>query len=196
MKRVSFINTFVNGVLSSAMLLIQQSSDDCDKLHGQGAKTAARTGSRFFFLAASLCSYLLFALYTSDLTATMTAGIPPPTLASFGDVLEAPGVRVAYVGGTSEEAFMKFSKDRATRRVFEERSIAVDTYENLVGEIERGGGLVVGYGHSYIPLMAVPGKIRALRQFANAVPMHLSMAFQLDSDLAEAFRYRTTNIHV
>ncbi len=71
-----------DGLFSSTVLAIQQGSDDVDRWCGadkdkDGQKKIPLLSFRTTFLSASLCLYLVFALYTSDLTATMTAGSPP-----------------------------------------------------------------------------------------------------------------------
>ncbi len=138
------------------------------------------------FLSGSISSYLLFALYTSDLTATMTAGVPPPALSSFQDVLDE-GLTVVYVKGTAEEEHLKHhALNLATKKVYEESSIGVNSYEDVEEEISMSNGRVVGFVPTVIPNL---GKLRPLLQFENAFQMHIGPSFPIDSDLVDAFKY-------
>ncbi len=170
----------LNGLHASFMSLIQQSGDEFERLCLQTTKPNSLS-SRIAFLVANLSFFLLFALYTSDLTATMTAGMPPVTISSFHDVL-ANKLTVAYVkGGLEENLFSSAKPGSDMKRVHLDLSEGVSSFEDMRKEILKSGGEVVGYGPTLISLAdTVP-----VRRFAEAVPIQGCFIFVRGSPLVE-----------
>ncbi len=107
----------LSGVLPSLLSLIQQSSDDAEGRCRQGCHSSSLLPSRILLWSANFGLFLSFAFFSCDLTATMTAMSPPPSVASFRDVLES-GMTLLYPAGSALETVLdKAAPNSSMRRV-------------------------------------------------------------------------------
>ncbi len=175
-----FKRSLVEGFFSSFLSLIQQGSNDLGT-----AWCMRRKAGRILFFIVNVGSYFVFALYTCDLTAMMTAGIPSPPLSTFKDVFES-GLTLAYVGGSLEESSILASAENGTymQKVHLEQSKGMGSFKDVIEEVRKSKGQVVGFLPSLISADKAV-KLKPLMQFADAVPIHGGASFSRGSDLVE-----------
>ncbi len=176
--KLKFTASLFSGFFSSFLSLIQKSS-------GYIITNASLTVSIISFTV-NLGFYLIFAIYTCDLTAMMTVGIPPPRLNSFRDVSEAE-LTLVYVKDGLEESILSSGKDGSyMKELYLKRSKATESMDDLIHEIIASNGKAVGFAaHVYY----TRNKVKPLTQFSDAVHTYGSFAFPKGSDLVEPFCY-------
>ncbi len=103
---------------------------------------------RVLFWSANAGFYLVVALYSCDLMASMVSRRPPAPLRNFAEVLSS-GLRVTYPAGSVQRSVLEDRAHPVRRRVFEELSFEVEGDTRMVEEaVIAGGGEVAGFSSS------------------------------------------------
>ena len=182
----------VSGLGSTLLAMIQKSSpfeNTCSQRQGQNALS-----NRVLFLAMNLSFLLIFILYTSDLTATMTASVPMDEVTSFQDILDA-GIIVAYKAGTVDESFLALAnRSSPMGQVYLKLSLSVDSFDELEENIRSSGGRTLGFD-SISYYLKREKRIRPIWQFENTIQTHDCFAFPKGSDLAGPFNHHLLQLH-
>ncbi len=176
--------SLLDGFYSSFLSFIQQSAGDLEKpcQQNQGARSSLMP-ARIRFFATNLGFFFIYTLYTCDLTAKMTVGVPAPVLTNFKDVIDN-SLTVAYVKDGLEEALLSGAPQGSyASEVYLKHSAGVSDNEEMISEILGSSGKVVGFGPSDVTYL------KPHLQFEDRVPMHVGFTFPKDSDLLEPFNY-------
>ena len=88
--------SFVNGIGVALMFMVQQNY----------TLSLRSISSRILYLTVGLCTYVIFSLYSADLTTMMTVGSHEPSIKSFGDVMKYD-YNVITNGATSWHGILK-----------------------------------------------------------------------------------------
>ncbi len=158
--------------LSSCMLLLMQLHSPRDP------------APRILFLVASTAFYILYSVYTANLTAMMTLGSPEMDIASFGDAV-AKGYRVVVVDSSAVHITVRSSPPGSGLHAVSEASSLVDTLSEALKRVwaeERT--LLVGTDEDVLG----DSRYRTLR-LADSLRSNMGWAFGKDSELTEFFNY-------
>ena len=112
-------SSLLSGLAFFLLGLIQRGED------GNGLQWSAASSRVFYLTVACLC-FVLFNFYVADLTATMTAGREPVSLASFQDVADK-GYTLYSIGGSFLEGlFEKAEAGSPMGRVYADHLVIKD----------------------------------------------------------------------
>ncbi len=192
---LDFLKRFSTALLSSFLSLIQQSCDELDEKCGQGPRDdPSVVSARVAFFTSNLSFFFLFALYTSDLTATMTTGIPAHEIASFKDLLET-GATVVYVKNSLEEHLLASGSTGSYKeKMYLEHSIEALTYEEMFEKIAGSNGKIVGFGPVLSEFVDQQWGTKGLLHFAERFPVHGTFGFPRGVSFVEAFNYQIVKL--
>ena len=188
----NFWAALICGFDSTFMSLIQQTSD-FQHVCAQEAD-GQPLANRMLFVITNLCFLMVFAFYTSDLTAAMTAGVPEDKIHSFQDILDA-GLTVAYKEGSVDESFLALAnRSSPMGQVYLRHSQSISRFEDMDEIIRNSGGRVLGYDtHGYY--LRREKRIRPILSFGDAIRTQDCYGFPKGSELVGAFNHHLLSLH-
>ncbi len=182
------------GFQSVFLSLLQRGGGNMEDLSRQDKSNLYLTVRTASF-ALNIAFFLLFVMYCSDLTATMTAGATEPRVNSFEDIYRE-GYTLVYIKDSAEEGLLSSGKEDSFRsKVYKELGKGVSGGSELEQELAKGEN-VVAYGYVDRYLSAEEGfPVRPNLKFRE--PSYLPTAFGIpknSSDLKQFFDFHIMKI--
>ncbi len=182
------------GMHSVILSLLQQQSDTVQEQCAQGRKNKNQFTTRIVYLTTNLSMFLIFVVYSSDLTARMTAGAPEAVPNSFQDVYKY-SYTLVYLKDTAEEKILSSGPEGTFKqKVFEERSKGVTSVAELIDELVTGDKVVGFHYHDSHVATGPELGVKSNPKFDE--PYNLVGAFALpkDSPLLKLFNYHVSRL--
>ncbi len=183
------------GFFGVFMSLIQQSSDTFTDLCQRRSPCLLPT--RMAFLTANVATFLLFVMYCSDLTATMTAGVPQASLNSFKDLYDQ-GYTMVYAKYTAEQAFLAGGKeDSFQMKMYNKRSTGLSTQADVEKALLDNSRHVT-FGYDQLYLSHFKGQSYPLKpnlKFRGSFSSYGGLGLPIDSPLLELFKYHMVRLY-
>ena len=179
------VRNIASGLYNFFLFLIERNEDARDVSRGMSA--------RIFFLTVSAASFVLLTYYEGDLTASMTVGMPAPSLASFDDVLQA-GYNLHAPPGTFQYDLVAKSKPGSSlNKLFKTRFESIG-WDYFMASQRENPTKTVYYGPQFRPEIMKLNEFLHLKNFREATTSQLAFAFQKDSELRDLFNYHLIKI--
>ncbi len=170
-------------LISTTMNLIQLSDGDTDIQEGKKNGSMLFT-FRILFLVSSFSFYFMFAAYTSDLTASMTAGKGSQQITNFQDVIDQ-GYTLIYPSGSIAQSLLSNSLETsAMNTVYRKHSKGLVATDNDFRDLVLSNPKFVAYDITSVHMDLVH-----VNNFQERRKSHVAFGLQKGSDLVELFNF-------
>ncbi len=147
-------------------------------------EASSGAGEKVLFLTTGVTSFLLFNLYSADLTATMSSGAKTSPLRSFQDVLDSDYL-VHGIKGTGSEDLLKHARPGSTAHAVYQAAYSPMAEKKFVAQ-QREGPSRAAFWTSEFTIVSERDFL-FLRSFQDALASQLAFGLQKDSEFREIF---------
>ncbi len=180
---LNYLHHFALGMQDFFLSLIQRNSNT-----GQHLKL---TAARVLMVTTSSLTFILFTYYGGDLTATMTAGLPAPSLKSFQDILDSEYKFHLSKGTFIFDNLAHAEPDTVQFKLFTSKLEPMDYQLFLQEQIQKPSKAV--YLASEFAFLKENALI-FVKDFDDRLTSQLAFALQKDSDLTNILNYHLTKL--
>ncbi len=149
---------------------------------------------RLFFTTTSIWCFLMFQLYTGNMTASMTADSSFTSMKSFQDVIQTEFNVISGEGAATESFYQQAPTDSAMGQIYKKRLRLLNMGEGYVDQfvdMVRSGKSVIY--ESIYPFLG-HGDLRVLMGFQDKITTQVGIGLQKDSELKDLFDYHIVKL--
>ncbi len=179
----SFMKHFGLGMYEFFLSLIQRNSNTGEHLK--------LTGAKLLLMTTSAVSYILFTYYGGDLTATMTAGLPMPSIKSLQDILDSDYTFHMQGGTVYEDLFSHAEPDTVMHKLYKSKLETKNNQQYLKEQLEKPSKAV--YFSSEFTFLDNDA-LFFVRDFNERFISQLALALQKGSDLTRILSYHISKL--
>ncbi len=174
-------------LISTMMHCIQQSNDETSK--EENVKNILPF--RMLFFVSNFTFFLLFTAYTSDLTASMTAGGASHGISSFQDIIDLDYTLIYSIGSMQESVLKNSEKTSpAMYMVYKKHSMGITDFNGNLEEALKSNNKYVAFDAISMYMNCAP-----LYHFQGARSTQVAFGLQKGSDLTGLISYHILNLH-